>query len=97
MLETVSDISGSPTSHLLGLCGGGVLAFLTAAYLAAIEQQHILATLTIAIAILDYHHGPSAMAYLDLQGRSTVLYVAQSSTATSMPRVGVVVRADPAH
>jgi polyhydroxyalkanoate synthase len=65
MLETVSDISGSTTSHLLGLCGGGVLAFLTAAYLAAIGQQHILATLTIAIAVLDYDRGPSAMAYLD--------------------------------
>jgi polyhydroxyalkanoate synthase len=65
MLETVSDISGSTTSHLLGLCGGGVLAFLTAAYLAATGQQHILATLTIAIAVLDYDRGPSAMAYLD--------------------------------
>ncbi|MGC1804517.1 MAG: alpha/beta fold hydrolase, partial [Mycobacterium sp.] len=65
MLETISDISNSTTSHLLGLCGGGMLAFLTAAYLAAIEQQHILATLTIAIAVLDYDRGPSAMAYLD--------------------------------
>jgi polyhydroxyalkanoate synthase len=65
MLETISDIYKSTTSHLLGLCGGGVLAFLTAAYLAAIDQQHILATLTIAIAVLDYDRGPSAMAYLD--------------------------------
>jgi polyhydroxyalkanoate synthase len=65
MLETISDISGSTTSHLLGLCGGGVLAFMTAAYLAAIGQQHILATLTIAIAVLDYDRGPPAMAYLD--------------------------------
>src|ERR1700761_6418902 len=65
MLETISDISNSATSHVLGLCGGGVLAFLTAAYLAAIEQQHILATLTIAIAVLDYDRGPSGMAFLD--------------------------------
>jgi polyhydroxyalkanoate synthase subunit PhaC len=65
MLKTVSDISGSTTSHLLGLCGGGVLAFLTAAYLAADGQQHMLATLTIAIAVLDYERGPSGMAYLD--------------------------------
>ena len=65
ILETISDISGATTSHLLGLCGGGVLAFLAAAYLAAIEQQHILATLTIAIAVLDYDRGPSGMAYLD--------------------------------
>jgi polyhydroxyalkanoate synthase len=65
MLAAVSDISGSTTSHLLGLCGGGVLAFLTAAYLAATGQQHILATLTIAIAVLDYDRGPAGMAYLD--------------------------------
>jgi len=65
MLETLTDISGSATSHLLGLCGGGVLAFLTAAYLAAIGQQRTLATLTIAIAVLDYDRGPPAMAYLD--------------------------------
>ena len=65
MLEAVSEISGSTNSHLLGLCGGGMLAFLTAAYLAATGQQHILATLTIAIAVLDYDRGPSAMAYLD--------------------------------
>jgi polyhydroxyalkanoate synthase len=65
MLETISDISGSATTHLLGLCGGGLLAFMTAGYLAAIEQQHLLATLTIAIAVLDYDRGPSAMAYLD--------------------------------
>jgi polyhydroxyalkanoate synthase subunit PhaC len=65
MLEAVSDISGSTTSHLLGLCGGGLLAFFTAAYLAAIGQQHTLATLTIAIAVLDYDRGPSGMAYLD--------------------------------
>jgi polyhydroxyalkanoate synthase len=65
MLETIADISGSTTSHLLGLCGGGLLAFLTAAYLAATGQQHTLATLTIAIAVLDYDRGPSAMAYLD--------------------------------
>jgi polyhydroxyalkanoate synthase subunit PhaC len=65
ILETIADISGATTSHLLGLCGGGLLAFLTAGYLAAIGQQHILATLTIAIAVLDYDRGPSAMAYLD--------------------------------
>jgi polyhydroxyalkanoate synthase len=65
ILETISDISGATTSHLLGLCGGGLLAFLTAGYLAAIGRQHILATLTIAIAVLDYDRGPSAMAYLD--------------------------------
>jgi polyhydroxyalkanoate synthase len=68
MLETVAAITGSDTSHLLGLCGGGVLAFLAAAYLAAIGREGMLASLTVAIAVLDYNRGPSAMAFLDRKG-----------------------------
>ena len=68
MLDTVAAISGSDASHLLGLCGGGVLAFLAAAYLAAIGRERSLASLTIAIAVLDYNRGPSAMAFLDRKG-----------------------------
>ena len=68
MLDTVASISGSDASHLLGLCGGGVLAFLAAAYLAAIGRERSLASLTIAIAVLDYNRGPSAMAFLDRKG-----------------------------
>jgi polyhydroxyalkanoate synthase subunit PhaC len=68
MLDTVAAISGSDASHLLGLCGGGVLAFLAAAYLAAIGRERMLASLTVAIAVLDYNRGPSAMAFLDRKG-----------------------------
>ena len=68
MLNTVAAISGSDASHLLGLCGGGVLAFLAAAYLAAIGRERLLASLTVAIAVLDYDRGPSAMAFLDRKG-----------------------------
>ena len=68
MLDTVAAISGSDASHLLGLCGGGVLAFLAAAYLAAIGRERLLASLTVAIAVLDYDRGPSAMAFLDRKG-----------------------------
>jgi polyhydroxyalkanoate synthase subunit PhaC len=68
MLETVAAITGSDASHLLGLCGGGVLAFLAAAYLAAIGREQMLASLTVAIAVLDYNRGPSAMAFLDRKG-----------------------------
>ena len=68
MLDTVAAISGSDASHLLGLCGGGVLAFLAAAYLAAIGRERSLASLTVAIAVLDYNRGPSAMAFLDRKG-----------------------------
>src|ERR1700683_5466608 len=68
MLDTVAAISGSDASHLLGLCGGGGLAVLAAAYLAAIGRERSLASLTIAIAVLDYNRGLSAMAFLDRKG-----------------------------
>ena len=83
MLETISDISNSTTSHLLGLCGGGMLAFLTAAYLAAIEQQHILATLTTSMAQSWITTGARRPWRISTRNWSTVLCVAQSSTATS--------------
>ena len=65
MLETVAEITATDAAHLLGLCGGGQLALLAAAYLAAIGRQHELATLTIGIAVVDYDRGPATMAFLD--------------------------------
>jgi polyhydroxyalkanoate synthase len=68
MLDIVGAVSGSDSSHLLGLCLGGVLVFLAAAYLAAIRRQNLLASLTIGIAVLDFDRGPSSMAFLDRKG-----------------------------
>ena len=65
MLDTVTEITGSDQAHLLGLCGGGQLAVMAAAYLAAIGRQHQLATLTIGIAVIGFDPGPSTMAFLD--------------------------------
>src|SRR5439155_21382876 len=68
MLDIVGAVSGSDSSHLIGLCLGGVLSFLAAAYLAAIGRQNLLASLTIGIAVLDFDRGPSSMAFLDRKG-----------------------------
>jgi polyhydroxyalkanoate synthase len=65
VLETTAEIAGTEAAHLLGLCGGGQLVQLAAAYLAAIGRQHELATLTIGIAVADYERGPATMAFLD--------------------------------
>ena len=65
MLETVTEIAGTKQAHLLGMCGGGQLTLMTAAYLAALGRQHELATLTIGIAVVDYEPGPATMALLD--------------------------------
>ena len=65
VLQTAAEIAGTEAAHLLGLCGGGQLVLLAAAYLAAIGRQHELATLTIGIAVADYARGPATMAFLD--------------------------------
>ena len=65
VLQTAAEIAGTEAAHLLGLCGGGQLVLLAAAYLAAIGRQHELATLTIGIAVTDYARGPATMAFLD--------------------------------
>ena len=73
MLETVAQISGTPSSHLLGLCGGGLIVFLAAAYLAAAGRQDLLASLTVGIAVLDYDRGPQMMAFLDRKAVDTAM------------------------
>ncbi|WP_158296582.1 PHA/PHB synthase family protein [Nocardioides albidus] len=52
-VEVTREITDAPQLHLVGMCGGGVLAALAAAYLAAVDRQSELATLTIAIAVID--------------------------------------------
>ncbi|WP_158296659.1 PHA/PHB synthase family protein [Nocardioides albidus] len=63
-LESVAEISGSERVHLLGLCGGGQVALMTAAYLAAVDRQDLLATLTLGIAVVDFDEAHT-MAFLD--------------------------------
>lgn len=65
MIETVAEVSGSDHVHLVGFCGGGQLAFTTAGYLAATGRQNLLATLTIAIAVVDFERGGAVGAILD--------------------------------
>ncbi|MFT4127259.1 MAG: hypothetical protein QM662_13655 [Gordonia sp. (in: high G+C Gram-positive bacteria)] len=68
-METACRIVGSTSCHPMGLCGGGQLTLLAAAYLASTGRQHLMATLTIAIAVVDFSGEPSGSAYID---RATV-------------------------
>ncbi|WP_019204319.1 alpha/beta hydrolase [Tsukamurella sp. 1534] len=63
-METVCAISGSPKLNTMGLCGGGQVTLMTAAYLAAVGRQDIMATLTICIAVTDFAEGPAGSAHL---------------------------------
>lgn len=77
LIETVSEVSGAPSAHLLGMCGGGLIVFLTTCYLAAVERQELLASLTVGIAVFDYEPvGPAA--YLDRTAVDTAIDEAKS-------------------
>ena len=52
-LDAVEEISGSSTTVLGGICSGGILASITAAYLAHIGRQDRLAALCFAVSVID--------------------------------------------
>jgi polyhydroxyalkanoate synthase len=52
-LDVVQDITGSDRTILGGVCSGGILASITAAYLAGKGQQHRLAGLCLAVTVID--------------------------------------------
>lgn len=52
-LTAVEQITGSPTTVLGGICSGGILASITAAYLAQTGSPDRLAALCLAVSVLD--------------------------------------------
>jgi polyhydroxyalkanoate synthase len=52
-LETVAAISGSPSTHVVGVCAGGQLASIAAAYLAGTGRD-LVATLTLLVCVMDH-------------------------------------------
>jgi polyhydroxyalkanoate synthase len=64
-LDAIDGITDGDRAHLLGLCGGGQLAVAVAGYLAAIGRQARLATLTLAITIVDFERGGPQGALVD--------------------------------
>jgi polyhydroxyalkanoate synthase subunit PhaC len=64
-LDTITDITGSESVHVVGLCGGGLIALATAGYLAIEANQQRLVTLTVGICVVDYEQGGLAGALLD--------------------------------
>ncbi|HEY1119021.1 MAG TPA: alpha/beta fold hydrolase, partial [Acidimicrobiales bacterium] len=52
-LDAVEEITGSPQTVLAGICSGGILASITAAYLAGIGRQDRLAGIVLAVTVID--------------------------------------------
>jgi len=52
-LEAVEEITGSTQTALAGVCSGGILASIVAAYLAQIGREDRLAALLLAVTVID--------------------------------------------
>lgn len=52
-LDAVEEITGSAQTVLAGICSGGILASITAAYLAGIGRQDRLAAVVLAVTVID--------------------------------------------
>ncbi|MCE5291209.1 MAG: alpha/beta fold hydrolase [Nocardiaceae bacterium] len=52
-LDAVRSITGSETSALAGICSGGILASITAAYLAGIGQLDRISAMVLAVTVID--------------------------------------------
>ena len=64
-LEAVEEITGSARTVLGGVCSGGILASMTAAYLAGIGRQDRLAALCLAVTVIDNHDAGTVSALVD--------------------------------
>lgn len=64
-LDVVCDITGSDTVHVVGLCLGGAMTMMTAAYLAGIGDNRI-GTITLLNTLLDFEDPGALKIFTDL-------------------------------
>lgn len=70
-LAAVREIADVDSAHLFGGCSGGVISSLVASHLAATGREHQLASLTLAVTVLDQSGSGLARSMVD-QGRAEV-------------------------
>jgi poly[(R)-3-hydroxyalkanoate] polymerase subunit PhaC len=64
-LEVVEEVTGSVRSVLGGICSGGILASIAAAYLAGIGRQDRLAGVCLAVTVIDNQDAGTVSAFSD--------------------------------
>ena len=55
-LDAVEAITGADTTHVMGLCAGGIVLSTVVAHLAAKGEQDRIAGLTLGVCVLDKHN-----------------------------------------
>jgi polyhydroxyalkanoate synthase len=64
-LDAVEEITGSPKTHTLGLCAGGIVLSCVVAHLAQEGQGDRIAGLTLGVCVLDNERAGTASAFVD--------------------------------
>jgi polyhydroxyalkanoate synthase len=64
-LDAVEEITGSPSTHALGLCAGGIVLSCVVAHLAQEGQGERIAGLTLGVCVLDNEKAGTASAFVD--------------------------------
>ncbi|HEY7721925.1 MAG TPA: alpha/beta fold hydrolase [Pedococcus sp.] len=64
-LEAVEEVTGSARTVLGGVCSGGILASMAAAYLAGVGRQDRLAALCLAVTVIDNDDAGTVSALVD--------------------------------
>src|SRR4051794_11352737 len=63
-LEAVEEITGTDSTHVMGLCAGGIVLSTVVAHLAATGQQDRIAGLTLGVTVLDQHNAGTTGAFM---------------------------------
>ena len=64
-LDAIEEITSTDSTHVIGLCAGGIVLSAAVAHLAATGGQDRIAGLTLAVCVLDNHHSGTAGALTD--------------------------------
>jgi polyhydroxyalkanoate synthase len=72
-VDVVAEVAGSEQVHLLGVCMGGMLTSLAAAYLAASAREDRLRTLSLLVAVFDYGNDPGPAGMIDRDATDAAL------------------------
>jgi polyhydroxyalkanoate synthase len=64
-LAAVEAITGSPRTHVLGLCAGGIVLSTVVAHLAAIGEQERIAGLSLGVCVIDNREAGTPSAFVD--------------------------------
>jgi polyhydroxyalkanoate synthase len=69
-LDAVEAVTGADSTHVMGLCAGGIVLSTVVAHLAATGQQDRIAGLTLGVTVLDQHNAGTTGAFM---GQNTAL------------------------